>query len=529
MAVAGYEIRIDGGTPVDVGNVLTYENTGLTPDTSYDAEVRSYDTAGNYSAWSSVLAHSTAPYMFESFSTTNLGIWDLIKRRSGYAGSAVRVERASDNVQADIGFLASGLFDMATYSAFGTGSEAVVKVYDQSGNGFDFEQSDLSLCPIIRTSTWNGKPCIYFADGYMRITGFTDWNGLADAQFIALMRMPTPTTGHVFIGGSGNRDAYWQANFTDNIHWTTATGDVNRFEKHQNGGLLARFQYDGGAGTEALKARLFVNRVELTSGIVGSHDATLANETHLDWNGTPLGAESLNAEYFGFYYIGQDISAPVVTTLESAIVRDYFSITTSNIVCEGDSLTYFFGTGPDNAGAYPKQLKVLLQAETGTTWNDRNTGLTADQIGNMLLQIDSEILVYRDEWQQHDIACFWGGTNDLAGDPTGGAALVTATLDEMESWVQQAFDAGFEVYVLHMLPRTDADNDNPTFEADRASYNSQIAGRIAGIGTEVSFAGIAALTDTTNLTYFLSDQVHLTAASNALIAQRVFDTIQPNL
>lgn len=44
--VDGYEVRLDGGTIVDAGLVLTYEFTGLTPDTSYDFEVRAYGPGG---------------------------------------------------------------------------------------------------------------------------------------------------------------------------------------------------------------------------------------------------------------------------------------------------------------------------------------------------------------------------------------------------------------------------------------------------------------------------------------------------
>lgn len=49
----GYDVRIDGGTPVDVGNVLTYEFTGLDPATSYTLEVRAYNGGGD-SGWSSI-------------------------------------------------------------------------------------------------------------------------------------------------------------------------------------------------------------------------------------------------------------------------------------------------------------------------------------------------------------------------------------------------------------------------------------------------------------------------------------------
>jgi hypothetical protein len=52
--VVGYEYRVDGGTPVDVGNVLAAVATGLTPTTTYDFEVRAYDAYENYSDWSPV-------------------------------------------------------------------------------------------------------------------------------------------------------------------------------------------------------------------------------------------------------------------------------------------------------------------------------------------------------------------------------------------------------------------------------------------------------------------------------------------
>lgn len=50
---AGYEVRIDGGTTIDAGNVLSYEFTGLTESTHHLLEVRAYNDAGQ-SAWVSV-------------------------------------------------------------------------------------------------------------------------------------------------------------------------------------------------------------------------------------------------------------------------------------------------------------------------------------------------------------------------------------------------------------------------------------------------------------------------------------------
>ena len=63
ISTIGYQYRIDGGSAVDVGAVLTATATGLTTGTEYDIEVRAYvtDDAGNveYSAWSPVVAETT--------------------------------------------------------------------------------------------------------------------------------------------------------------------------------------------------------------------------------------------------------------------------------------------------------------------------------------------------------------------------------------------------------------------------------------------------------------------------------------
>lgn len=64
MAVAGYEVQIrpasgSYGAVIDVGNVLTYQFTGLTHSTQYYARVRAYDGAGNRGPWSNELSVTT--------------------------------------------------------------------------------------------------------------------------------------------------------------------------------------------------------------------------------------------------------------------------------------------------------------------------------------------------------------------------------------------------------------------------------------------------------------------------------------
>lgn len=57
--IGSYEYRVDGGTPVNVGNVVSYVVTGLAAATAYDFEVRAKDVWGNYSAWSNLVSGTT--------------------------------------------------------------------------------------------------------------------------------------------------------------------------------------------------------------------------------------------------------------------------------------------------------------------------------------------------------------------------------------------------------------------------------------------------------------------------------------
>ncbi len=59
VSVAGYEYRIGTGSPVDAGNALTANVTGLSAATAYQFQVRAYDGAGAFSAWSDAVSATT--------------------------------------------------------------------------------------------------------------------------------------------------------------------------------------------------------------------------------------------------------------------------------------------------------------------------------------------------------------------------------------------------------------------------------------------------------------------------------------
>lgn len=95
------------------------------------------------------------------------GAWSLRKLRSAYSGAAIRIERASDNAQTDIGFVGEDL-DVSAIDSHCTGTTGHVKIiYDQSGSGYDLSISTSGA--IIYQSgsvvTLNSKPAVIITSG----------------------------------------------------------------------------------------------------------------------------------------------------------------------------------------------------------------------------------------------------------------------------------------------------------------------------------------------------------------------------
>jgi hypothetical protein len=86
--------------------------------------------------------------------------------RSAYSGNCMRVRRASDNAEQDIGFAVGELDTAALLSFCGSGSGYVKTFYDQSGNGLDATQATGSSQPRIvnagAVEMENGKPTLVF-------------------------------------------------------------------------------------------------------------------------------------------------------------------------------------------------------------------------------------------------------------------------------------------------------------------------------------------------------------------------------
>ncbi len=453
--------------------------------------------------------------VFEGISTTHLGLWGLDRLRSAYSGPAVRVGLAADSgaTTLDIGFTSDGSFDWAAYAAFGTGSERVVRVYDQSGNGQHLDRSwSATLCPIIRISDYNSKPAIYFnGTGSIGNAAFTDWNGLANVNLIFARRQVTTIgASRVYSGGSGQHELYSTA--TQTYLFENGFSSYKRVDNAfvRNAGLLQRQRFKGGETVASNRLSLWQNRkvynipgAEVTAG------ATWTNETGLYLNGAANGTtECLDSEYFAFAYIGQDVDASW-DTIRQRLETHYFSFTSSQVIGSGDSLTVSYNTNvTDSEFTYPKQFERQIEAATGRTWNlipattFAEVGATLSRI-YQLAALNTGGAVQVDDWRKDRVVLAWAGTNDLSYASTLPAKTFTAdsTTDILTS-TSHGFAYGLLVRVTNSggaLPGgLSASVDyyvNPT-SANTFQLATSIANLVAGVYVDMSSNGTGTQTAT---------------------------------
>jgi len=99
--------------------------------------------------------------------------YSVRKLRTAYTGSAIRVRRASDNTEQDIGFTAGGDLDEQALATFCGASDGFVRTwYDQSGNSRDMIRTNTSdqgkiYDSTTGTVTQNGKPAISHAGSFV--------------------------------------------------------------------------------------------------------------------------------------------------------------------------------------------------------------------------------------------------------------------------------------------------------------------------------------------------------------------------
>lgn len=145
------------------------------------------------------------------------GGFGLVKLRSAYAGSALRLRRASDDAETDIGFSGFMLDTAAMFThCAGSVDGYVVTLYDQTGNARDLTQATKSNQPQVISAgalaaTISGKPAmICSVTGFLAGTTATQFIGNSEGTAFYAFRPTTisqnnasPSANHILWGDTG--------------------------------------------------------------------------------------------------------------------------------------------------------------------------------------------------------------------------------------------------------------------------------------------------------------------------------------
>lgn len=119
---------------------------------------------------------------------------------SGYTGPLIRVRRASDSAQADIGYdVATDRLDTAALAAHcGASNGFIVTRYDQSGNANDVTQATTS----VQSKIYDGATGVLLRGTLPWITSTVTNGGYARGDSIGITGSPGVT--HVYFGANAN-------------------------------------------------------------------------------------------------------------------------------------------------------------------------------------------------------------------------------------------------------------------------------------------------------------------------------------
>jgi hypothetical protein len=185
--------------------VLDYTDAALATDATY---------AEMLTAFNNLLATEAAPITIYATRTEVAGRSGLLADYPGaaaayslrlldtdYTGSAIRVRRASDNAEQDIGFDANGDLDTTALATFCSGTDGFVKVwYDQAGSSDASNLAGAQQPKIydsaggVLTNDENGLPCIGEESATIKsLSATTIPSTSANTIFAAMHRISTGT------------------------------------------------------------------------------------------------------------------------------------------------------------------------------------------------------------------------------------------------------------------------------------------------------------------------------------------------
>lgn len=119
-------------------------------------------------------ANAGVTYLSDSLSAQPWAVWGFEQFKLAYTGPAIRLRRASDNVESDFSFLASGQLDYAAISSWAGGTSYVDTLYDLTGNGHHWTQATNGNQAAFAPTGINGKGAADVVPGSSNFMTMTD-------------------------------------------------------------------------------------------------------------------------------------------------------------------------------------------------------------------------------------------------------------------------------------------------------------------------------------------------------------------
>lgn len=470
-----------------------------------------------------------------SVPATNLKAVYSVMKVAGWTGSCIRVQRALDSTQLDIGF-AGNVVDKVAADTFAAGSAlTIAKVYDQSGNGMDLVQATDANRPIFSAlNEWAGiRPITFDTWPQSAVAKWLDTPVLAglDRQAVSVYMMMVDhcpnqqnliwegfsdtgfATSNSFLLGSGGGLG---VNFGSLIFNTFFPRSHLQAITTVCGGSNVRARFDG------------VERTFATGAISSSAI-----------QGMRFGKSSLNNQYnsqndvFCIAIYAQADAAAANLVVENALNASFNPDRASNtnwtyrLVEDGNSLMSGVGAASLQSAGWQGGFGRGPQGDV-RAWEYYDMGLAGQTLATAYTN-RARVLALSDVTKSKNVLHIIDPTNDIGvitytsvADAQTGNTVSAQNLynNYFLPYVVAAQAAGFtKIVTSTILPRTNFNVGAGNFRGDcRNYYNSLLTGGAGANGYVVADIGsISQLQNTADLSYFLPDGIHLTAAGYALV------------
>lgn len=471
---------------------------------------------------------SGAPFMrpCDPYIATSNAQWcgGMLQMVSGYVGPAVVAAQyvAGTWTQATINILPSGQFDYASLYAF---LEKGTQVYPlQIQFVYDQRPGATNTVPPATQPNPDG-PWV----GTARINGHdTMCSSTLTANQLALPSYISVAANNFFVLEIGRRTSSGGAtpqsvefsigNGTSGANtlllYGGGTGQINAYSVGLGAGNLVGPAVDSSPAVYSLvstsSALSWGNNEEITSFGAALSAATLTGGELFSSNAAPTWTAGSCITGFMVANAAGTAAQQANARRAAYVVADIQPQVRDQIVTLGDSTTFSYTT--DSARTWPNDMQdALLPAHPMRVFNLGVPGITSAGV------LGSEVPVANSLFRAgaRNIATVLAGTNDL------GTLTPAAIVANLQSICTSLTATGFQVVLVNILPRGDAQAANAT------ALRAAIAAATFAAVKVVDPASVAALATPTNTTYFYTDFVHETNLGEAALGALMAASIAP--